>query len=106
MNSIPTGPEYMDGRLAHIADLLGRVHEDDDAITELDELPLAYDREVHVRIVLGTGGPHDELDVNVTRGTVTYFYAWGSERFETQLSSFNPVTQWALEQAELMADDH
>lgn len=98
------GSEYMRGRLEDIADLLDRARRDDDAIAELDELPLSYDREVHVRIVLGTGGPHDELDVNVTRGTVTYMYAWGSERFETLLPADDPVAAWALGEAELMAD--
>lgn len=100
---IPAGWDYMKGREEDVAALLdardaGTSTEDyDDPQEGLDEFPLSVQVERHVVIVLGTGGPHDELDVNLHTGTVTYGYYWGGERFEHTLPHSTPLARWALE---------
>lgn len=103
MNSIPTGSEYMKGRQESARELAQGLQSDDweareEAQEALDTFALSVEVERHVRIVLGTGGPHDELDVTLWPDgnirEVRYLYAWGSERFETKLDTFDPL--WSI----------
>lgn len=65
MNSTSKGTDYLRGRLADIADQLEAIHaadtDDDERDTIMQGLdPLSIETETVVRVVFGTGGPHDE----------------------------------------------
>jgi len=115
MSNLPSGYDYAAGRRETAESILERMREysDDsvreDAIIEADEFPLSLEVERHVVIVLGTGGPHDELDATLHSDggvrSVTYRYMWGVERYESQLSNIDPLYELAEYYAEMFAGD-
>jgi hypothetical protein len=50
----------------------GEVYNEDDAVEILDEWALALDLTVTMKVVIGTGGPGDQFEVEITRGR----YGW------------------------------
>ena len=69
-----------DHYVSRLEDLREAMEPDEDGDNRTHELPLSIERETVWRIVLGTGGPHDEVRVSVDEhGEVTggsYVYRW------------------------------
>ena len=88
--------DAMASREEDIARLIGAANGDDDtaddAADELNEYALSADVETTLRVVIGTGGPHDEFRVRIEPGrygwdivgNITYFLQdWGGSAERT-----------------------
>lgn len=97
-----------DGREADVRALYERIeNQDDDARTELDELPLGVEVERHIVITLATGGPHEQIDATVDEDgsilSTTFGAYWGSDRIERELHPDDALYRLAQEFAEYHA---
>lgn len=83
----------------------GEEYEGQPAEVALDELPLSVEIIRHVVITLSTGGPHEELDAELTADgdvrAATFRAYWGSDRVEREVRQGSAL--WGL--AERFASD-
>lgn len=91
--------EWVLGAFAHYNEDRSFDVDDDDYID-----PLSIEIERHVRIVLGTGGPHVEIDCVVNDDgdiqRAEFIALWGSDRRETTLSVDDPLWTYAEQMAQ------
>lgn len=92
----------------------GKLMEGQDPQEFLDELPLAVDTKIVVSIVLSTGGPHEEIECEVSKSRrfagyeldrATFGAYWGGEKRETRLSEGEPLYRFAESIIENMGYD-
>ncbi|MCC5948102.1 MAG: hypothetical protein JJT89_06560 [Nitriliruptoraceae bacterium] len=93
-----TRPNARDHYRSRLDDLREAMQPDEFGDTRTHELPLSIERETTYRVVLGTGGPHDEVRLSINaHGEVTggsYLRVWGLDRDTCDLDT-SEAQEWA-----------
>lgn len=114
-NGLPEPEEYMRSRESTFAEIYAALDRGEEETEEhgdlheaLDNMPLSVEIARTVEILLGTGGPHDELQVDVDRdGNITevrYFYVWGGDRGTFRVKEGTPFYRYAEQQVDLLRE--
>lgn len=86
----------------------GYALDQDDAQQRIDELPLSIEIVRHVKVLFGTGGPADWLDIRLgddgSVAAVVYHFADWFDHAEQHVRKDSPLWQYAEQVAEVERD--